>query len=99
MDFSNYFVVLNRDKIPPGTPETYGALAEAGVPLLAYGNFITILLNFLILAFIVFQMVRVFQKAKNKVITEKPAEAAATPEDTVLLREIRDALKRPAVQR
>lgn len=99
LDFSNYFVVLNRDKVPPGTPETYGALSEAGVPLLAYGNFITILLNFLILAFIVFQMVRVFQKAKNKVITEKPAEAPTTPEDTVLLREIRDALKRPAVQR
>jgi len=99
LDFSNYFVILNRDKIPAGTPETYGALSEAGVPLLAYGNFITILLNFLILAFIVFQMVRVFQKAKNKVVAEKPAEAAATPEDTVLLREIRDALKRPAVQR
>ncbi len=99
LDFSNYFVILNRDKIPAGTPETYGALSEAGVPLLAYGNFITILLNFLILAFIVFQMVRVFQKAKNKVVAEKPAAAAATPEDTVLLREIRDALKRPAVQR
>ena len=101
LDFSNYFIVLNRAKIPAGTPETYGALSEAGVPLLAYGNFLTILLNFLILAFIVFQMVRVFQKAKDTVMKEKPAEEAPAtpPEDTVLLREIRDALKRPAVQR
>ena len=99
LDFSNNFLVLNRAKVPPGTPETLAAMTEAGVPVIAYGNFITILLNFLILAFIVFQMVRVFQKAKNRVIAEKPAEAPATPEDTVLLREIRDALKRPAVQR
>lgn len=98
LDFSNYFLVLNSDKIPPGTPNTYQALTDAGVPLLAYGNFVTVLLNFLILAFIIFQMVRVYQKAKDKVMKEAPAAPAAPPEDTVLLREIRDALKRPAVQ-
>ena len=98
LDFSNYFIVLNKDKVPPGTANTYEALTGAGVPLLAYGNFITVLLNFLILAFIIFQMVRVYQKAKDKVMKEKPAEAAAPPEDTVLLREIRDALVRPAVK-
>ena len=98
LDFSNYFLVLNSDKIPPGTPNTYQALTDAGVPLLAYGNFVTVLLNFLILAFIIFQMVRVYQKAKDKVMKEAPAAPAGPPEDTVLLREIRDALKRPAVQ-
>ena len=65
--------------------------------MFAYGNFITVLLNFLILAFIIFQMVRVFQRAKDRVMREKPAEAAAPAEDTILLREIRDALRGPAV--
>ena len=74
----------------------YGAL-EAGVPLFAYGNFITVLINFLILAFIIFQMVRLFNRAQRLVIADKPAAApAAPPEDVLLLREIRDSLRRPA---
>jgi large conductance mechanosensitive channel len=71
----------------------YADLTKAGVPLFAYGNFITVAVNFAILAFIIFMMVR----AMNKMKREQPAPVAApapTPEDVVLLREIRDALKR-----
>lgn len=89
LDFSNMFVVLGD--IPAGTAQTFADLKKAGVPLLAYGNFITIVLNFLILAFIIFQMVRIMNKMKKA----EPAPAPApTPEDVVLLREIRDALKK-----
>nr|HET7860770.1 large conductance mechanosensitive channel protein MscL [Caldimonas sp.] len=89
LDFSNYFIVLAP---PPPTyngPMTYEALTKAGVPLLAYGNFITVVINFLILAFIIFVMVRQI----NKLRRTEPA-AAAPPEDVVLLREIRDSLRR-----
>ncbi len=72
---------------------TYEALTKAGVPLLAYGNFITIVINFVILAFVIFWMVRQFAAAKAK-LDKAPAAPAATPEDVLLLREIRDALKK-----
>jgi large conductance mechanosensitive channel len=89
LDFSNMFVVLGD--VPTGTAQTLVELKKAGIPVLAYGNFITIVLNFLILAFIIFQMVRIMNKMKKA----EPAPApAATPEDVVLLREIRDALKK-----
>ena len=90
LDFSNYFVMLGSP--PPGYsgPMTYEALTKAGVPLLAYGNFLTILLNFIILAFVIFWMVRQLARAKEKL---GPAPAA-TPEEVLLLREIRDALKK-----
>ena len=95
LDFSNYFIVLSS-KVPEGVPRTYEALNSAGVPLFAYGNFITVLLNFLILAFIIFQMVRLFNRAQRIVIAEKPAAPPApAPEDVLLLREIRDSLRRP----
>ncbi|MDO4681895.1 MAG: large conductance mechanosensitive channel protein MscL [Lautropia sp.] len=97
LDFSNYFIPLvASEKLPQNVPYTYEALTKAGVPLFAYGNFITIFLNFLILAFIIFQMVRVFNKAKNALIKEEAAAPAPTPEDVVLLREIRDELKKKA---
>ena len=91
LDFSNYFVALGSP--PPGYagPMTYEALTKAGVPLFAWGNFLTICVNFMILAFIVFTMVRQINKLRR---AEPPPPPAATPEDTVLLREIRDALKR-----
>ncbi len=96
LDFSNYFIPLVA-KLPDNVPRTYEALTKAGVPLFAYGNFITILLNFLILAFIIFQMVRLFNRAKRLAIAEKPPAPPAPPaEDVLLLREIRDSLKRPA---
>ena len=96
LDFSNYFIVLSS-RVPEGVPRTYEALTKAGVPLLAYGNFITVLINFLILAFIIFQMVRLFNRAQRMVIADKPAAAPVAPsEDVLLLREIRDSLRRPA---
>lgn len=96
LDFSNYFIVLTS-KVPEGVPRTYEALNAAGVPLFAYGNFITVLLNFLILAFIIFQMVRLFNRAQRMVIAQKPAAPTPLPpEEVLLLREIRDSLRRPA---
>ena len=90
LDFSNYFVVLAPP--PPGYagPMTYEALTKAGVPLLAWGNFLTVCLNFLILAFVIFMMVRQINRLRR---AEPPAPPAPS-EDTILLREIRDALKR-----
>jgi len=89
LDFSNYFIVLAPPPPNYAGPKTYEALTKAGVPLFAYGNFVTVLINFLILAFIIFVMV----KQINRLRRTQPV-VAATPEDTVLLREIRDALKR-----
>ncbi|MCY1226661.1 Large-conductance mechanosensitive channel [compost metagenome] len=88
LDFSNMFVTLADP--PPGTPMTLDALKKAGVPVFAYGNFLTIVVNFLILAFIIFMMVRAFNRMREK---EPPPPPAAPPEEVVLLREIRDALK------
>jgi large conductance mechanosensitive channel len=89
VDFSNLFIPLTD--IPAGVPPTLDALKKAGVPVLAYGNFITILLNFLILAFIIFVMV----KQINRIKRNEPVPAPAAPtEEVVLLREIRDELKR-----
>ncbi|MEO6269276.1 MAG: large conductance mechanosensitive channel protein MscL [Lautropia sp.] len=99
LDFSNFFIVLTT-KIPQDVPRTYEALTKAGVPLFAYGNFITVLINFLILAFIIFQMVLLFNRAQRVVIHEPPKAAPSPPpplpEDILLLREIRDSLKRPS---
>jgi large conductance mechanosensitive channel len=88
LDFSNMFVPLAA--VPEGNAGTYAALKAAGVPMLAYGNFITVVLNFVILAFVIFQMVKMVNRMKK----EAPAAPAATPDDIVLLREIRDALKK-----
>lgn len=87
-DFSNYYIAL-RD-VPPGTLHTVDALKKAGVPVFAYGNFITIAINFMILAFIIFMMV----KQVNRLKREAPPAAPATPEDVLLLREIRDSLRK-----
>lgn len=89
LDFSNMFIKLAEG--PADIPQTYDALKKAGVPLLAYGNFITIVLNFIILAFVIFLMV----KQVNKLKKAEPAPApAAPPEEVTLLREIRDSLKK-----
>jgi large conductance mechanosensitive channel len=89
IDFSNYFLALGE--VPAGTPHTLDAMKKAGVPVLAYGDFITVSVNFLILAFIIFMMVRLISKLQRE---EAPAPKvpATTPEDIQLLREIRDAL-------
>ena len=92
LDFANYFIMLAPPPAGYNGPMTYDALTKAGVPLLAYGNFITVLINFLILAFIIFWMVRQLAAVKRRI---DPASAVApVPEDVLLLREIRDALKK-----
>ena len=73
-------------------PMTYEALTKAGVPLFAYGNFITVAINFVILAFIIFLMVRAINRAEARGAAAAPP--AAPPEEVLLLREIRDALKK-----
>ena len=91
LDFSNLFLVLGA--VPANTPMTLDALRKAGVPVLAYGNFITIAVNFIILAFIIFMMVKQINRLKRKEAA-LPTPTPPTPEDIVLLREIRDSLKR-----
>ena len=88
IDFSNFFIPLGT--VPPGTDMTLAALKKANVPVLAYGDFITIAINFMILAFVNFLMVSLISKLKR---AEPPAPPAATPEDILLLREIRDSVK------
>jgi large conductance mechanosensitive channel len=89
VDFSNLFVAL-RD-IPPGVPQTLDAVKKAGVPVFAWGNFVTVALNFAILAFIIFVMVRQINRLKSEA---PPPAPPATPEDILLLREIRDSLRK-----
>ena len=85
LDFSNYFIALS------GQTVTNLADAKKAGAVFAYGSFITVAINFAILAFIIFMMVKQINRLKK----EAPAAApAATPEDVTLLREIRDALKR-----
>jgi large conductance mechanosensitive channel len=91
LDFSNMFLALGT--VPPGTGMTLDALKKAGVPVFAYGSFITVAVNFAILAFIIFMMVKQINRIRRA--EEAPAAApAATPEDILLLREIRDNLKK-----
>jgi len=91
LDFSNYYVMLASAPADFKGPMTYEALTKAGVPLFAYGNFITVAINFIILAFIIFMMVKQINRLKKDV---PPAPPAPTPEDITLLREIRDSLKK-----
>lgn len=86
LDFTNYYIPLNNQ----AAQLTLIEAKKAGA-VFAYGNFITILINFLILAFIIFQMVKIFNKARKSEPAPVPP-LAPTPEDTLLLREIRDAL-------
>ncbi|MES2955089.1 MAG: large conductance mechanosensitive channel protein MscL [Pseudomonadota bacterium] len=90
IDFSNLFIVLGS--VPAGTATTLDALKKAGVPVFAYGNFITVAVNFAILAFIIFLMIKQINRLKKETPAAAPAPVA-TPEDVVLLREIRDSLK------
>ena len=90
IDFANYFVLLGP--IPDsfrGDPNSYAALKEAGVAVLGWGQFITVLINFLILAFVIFLLVR-----WANLITRRGADAPAGPSEVELLTEIRDELKR-----
>jgi len=91
LDFSSLFVVLGS--VPPGTATTLDALKKAGVPVFAYGSFITVAVNFAILAFIIFLMVKQINRLKREAPVAAPAPVA-TSEDVLLLREIRDSLKK-----
>ncbi|NMM75662.1 large-conductance mechanosensitive channel protein [Acidovorax sp. SRB_14] len=91
LDFSNLFVVLGS--VPAGTAMTLDALRKAGVPVFAYGNFITVAVNFLILAFIIFLMIKQVNRLKRQA-PPVPVVVLPPSEDIVLLREIRDSLRR-----
>jgi large conductance mechanosensitive channel len=92
LDFSNLFVVLGT--VPAGTGTTLDALKKAGVPVFAYGNFVTVAVNFAILAFIIFMMVKQINRLKKEAPAAAPAAPPPTPEDVLLLREIRDNLRK-----
>jgi len=90
IDFTNLFIVLGT--APENIPRTFDALKKAGIPIFAYGNFITITINFILLAFVIFQMVKIVNKIRLQ--DEEPKLIQPTPEDVLLLREIRDSLKK-----
>jgi len=98
LDFSGYFLILSADKVPPALQGStdYAALKKAGVPLLGYGEFITQAVNFLIVAFIIFLIIKGVNKAMEmtaKKQAETPDAAAPDSAEVILLREIRDSLK------
>lgn len=88
LDFSNYFIPLAGQ-----TAQTLAEAKKAGA-VLAYGSFITVSLNFIILAFVIFQMVRLVAKLRRDEAPAAAAEPAPPSEDIVLLREIRDSLRK-----
>lgn len=88
LDFSNFFIVLGH--APADMAMTLDAMKKAGVPVFAYGNFITVAVNFVSLAFIIFLMIKQINKLKGN---EAP-EAPAPKEEVLLLRDIRDSLKK-----
>lgn len=97
-DFTSLFWVLKKPENYEG-PYTYEALVEAGGNVLAWGNFVTILVNFILLALVVFIMVKMINKARAAVereqqAAEAPAEPEPAPADIALLEEIRDLLKK-----
>ena len=91
LNFAEYFTPLAA--LPPGIPHTLEAVRKAGVPVIAWGNFITVAINFVILAFIVFMMVRAINRMRREPPKE-PGPPPAPPEEVVLLREIRDSLRK-----
>ena len=90
IDFSSYYLLLGDIPADYHGPHSYAALKAAGVPMLGYGQLATTVVNFLIVAFAIYQLVRV----ANRVAPKKDAPAPAPSEDILLLREIRDALKK-----
>jgi large conductance mechanosensitive channel len=88
LDFTNLYIPLS-DKVTPGMPL---AAAKAAGPVVAYGNFLTILINFIIVAFCVFLLVQAVNRLKRNEAL-KPQELAALPAEVIVLTEIRDLLK------
>jgi large conductance mechanosensitive channel len=91
IDFTNLFIVLG--KVPEGTIRNFDTLKKLGIPMFAYGNFITILINFVILAFIIYQLVKIINTLRSAAEDEQEAAPPPTSEEILLLREIRDSLK------
>lgn len=91
VDFSNLFIVLGT--VPAGVGSSLEALRKAGVPVLAYGSFLTVLVNFILLAFVIFILIRQINRLRSTPEPAAPAAPAAPPEDVLLLREIRDSLQ------
>ena len=91
VDFSNLYVVLGDN---PDGLATLAELQKAGIPVFAYGNFLTILMNFIILAFIIFMMVKQMNRLRKAEPAPAPEAPPPTPEDVLLLREIRDSLRK-----
>jgi len=89
LDFASYFLPLREP--PPGTAHALDAMRKAGVPVIAYGSFVTVCFNFVVLALVVFLMVKQLNRLRRR---EPPPAPAAPPEEVVLLREIRDGLRR-----
>ena len=90
IDFTNLFIVLGT--VPENIPRTFDALKKAGIPIFAYGNFITISINFILLAFVIFQMVKVINRIRLE--DPKPLAMISNSEEILLLREIRDSLQK-----
>lgn len=98
VDFVNLFLVLTAPANYTG-PHTYAAMTKAGAVLLGWGSFLTVFVDFVLLALVVFCMVKAVNSARQRMVKEEeaaPAEPAPTPDDVVLLREIRDLLKKEA---
>lgn len=94
IDFSNLFVILGS--VPEGAARTLDALRKAGVPVFAYGQFLTVTVNFLILAAVIFLMIRQINRLKRQQVAEQPVAPPAepvVPEEVQLLRQIRDSLQ------
>ncbi len=91
LDFSNLFVVLGDN---PANLTALADIKKAGIPVFAYGSFLTILVNFIILAFIIFIMIKQMNRLRTPEAPALVEEAPATPEDVLLLREIRDSLRK-----
>ena len=87
IDFTNLFIVLGS--VPENVPRTFDALKKAGIPIFAYGNFITISINFILLAFVIFQMIRVINGFRD----EEQKFKTPIREDILLLKQIRDLIK------
>ncbi len=90
LEFTNYFIALAP--IPAELPRTLEAVKKAGIPVIAWGSFVNVVINFTILALVVFLMVRQFNRLRRQ---SPPPAPAAPPEEVVLLREIRDQLRKP----
>ncbi|HAL90260.1 MAG TPA: large conductance mechanosensitive channel protein MscL [Erythrobacter sp.] len=93
-DFSSYFILLSTPEGYDGSLTDYAALKEAGAAMIGYGAFVTAIINFVILAFIIFLLVRYAKKVMAEFEEKKAAAAPAGPTEIELLTEIRDALKK-----